>query len=63
MPPGILPVFLTIGPSPAEQGHESQPSPTSQIRRALSLLGEASCRLHLASPGLHPVLQTELAVL
>lgn len=38
MPPGILPVFLTIGPSLAEQGHESQPSPTSQIRRALSLL-------------------------
>lgn len=25
MPPGILPVFLTIGPTLAEQGHESQP--------------------------------------
>lgn len=49
MPPGILPVFLTISPTLAEQGHESQPSPTYQIRRALSLLMEASCRLHLAS--------------
>lgn len=44
MPPGILSVFLTIGPTLADQGRESQPSPTYQIRCALSLLMEASCR-------------------